>query len=195
MVQLYHINWPGKSGHLNNQETFCWSQDIHNTQVPLYIHIHLHVNVCIHTCRYTLYVCIFLCRTILFDMQWKSIYWLSITQSSANAFSKGMYVCTYMCVCVCVCVYVCYVCMYVCIVCVCMHPCMHILCILPANSIINIDWLLLGSISLTFLFLVNTYIYITYGRTFERGKLSWFSQCLSQSQIFSHKLWPCLLAI
>ena len=25
------------SGHLKNQDTFCWSQDVHNTQVPLHI--------------------------------------------------------------------------------------------------------------------------------------------------------------
>ena len=35
-MMLYHINWPGKSGHLDNQDTFYWSQGVHNTQVPLY---------------------------------------------------------------------------------------------------------------------------------------------------------------
>ena len=43
-----------------------------------------------------LYVYIF-CRVILSNMQWKSVYPLSITQSSAEALSEGMYVCRYVC--------------------------------------------------------------------------------------------------
>ena len=34
---FYHISRPGKSGHLDNLDTFCRSQGVHNTQVPLYI--------------------------------------------------------------------------------------------------------------------------------------------------------------
>ena len=32
----YHVNRSGKSGHLDNLDTFGWSQGVHNTQVPLY---------------------------------------------------------------------------------------------------------------------------------------------------------------
>ena len=30
MMQLYHVNWSGKSGHLNNQDTYDWFQVVHN---------------------------------------------------------------------------------------------------------------------------------------------------------------------
>ena len=36
---LYHINWPGKSGHLVNLDTFCWSQGVHNTHTLHRFHL------------------------------------------------------------------------------------------------------------------------------------------------------------
>ena len=35
----YKMTW--KSGHLDNQDTVCWSQGVHNTQVQLYINFPL----------------------------------------------------------------------------------------------------------------------------------------------------------
>ena len=35
-MALFHLKRPGKSGHLDNLNTFCWSQGVHNTQAPLY---------------------------------------------------------------------------------------------------------------------------------------------------------------
>ena len=32
----FHIKQPGKSGHLVNLDTSCWSLGVHNTQIPLY---------------------------------------------------------------------------------------------------------------------------------------------------------------
>ena len=52
---VYYINWPGKSGHLDNLDTFCWSQDVHNTQVHcshvLIIHKYLTVIVTTRVCH------------------------------------------------------------------------------------------------------------------------------------------------
>ena len=39
----YFINWPGKSGHLDRAGTHDWSQDVHNTQVLLYVYVCMHV--------------------------------------------------------------------------------------------------------------------------------------------------------
>jgi len=39
-MALFHIKRPGKSGHLDNLDTFCRSQGVHNTQVPLYVLLH-----------------------------------------------------------------------------------------------------------------------------------------------------------
>ena len=33
----FHIKQPGKSGHFDNLDTFCWSQGVNTTQVPLYL--------------------------------------------------------------------------------------------------------------------------------------------------------------
>ena len=35
-MALFHIKQPRKSGDLDNLDTFCQSQVVHNTQVPLY---------------------------------------------------------------------------------------------------------------------------------------------------------------
>ena len=59
-----------------------------------------------------LYVYIF-CRVVLSNMQWKSVYRLSITQSSADALSEGIYVC--------------------------MHPYMHSYVVYLTCSLINIS--------------------------------------------------------
>ena len=34
---LYHINGPGKSVHLDNQDTYDWCQGVHGTQLSLYV--------------------------------------------------------------------------------------------------------------------------------------------------------------
>ena len=39
----FHIKRPGKSGHLDNLDTFCWSQGVHNTQVPLVSVLFMHI--------------------------------------------------------------------------------------------------------------------------------------------------------
>ena len=39
----YKLIWnlAGKSGHLNDQDTYEWSQGVHNTQLPLWVLLHV----------------------------------------------------------------------------------------------------------------------------------------------------------
>ena len=45
MVPNGALSYTGKSGHLDNLDTFGWSQGVHNTQVPLYYNINFVVYI------------------------------------------------------------------------------------------------------------------------------------------------------
>ena len=53
----YQINWPGKSGHLDNDDN--GSQDVHNTQVPYFTYFHMYICFYINLCICTV-LCIFI---------------------------------------------------------------------------------------------------------------------------------------